>query len=1277
MAASIWDEVKNKVSLEDYLTNHCGVDDLVHASGNRLVACCPFHSENTPSFNVEDDRSNPAWQRWICYGQCDASGSVIDACMRKEGFLTPMEAIDFLNDLYELGLDHDTEGYERFQRGVQIAREQIERSRQEMESGSKAAQQARAYLHRRGLTDETIEAFELSVTTEKTRAGRLTIPLYDRGNHSVSVANRALFDEWPCQKCKKPVEAKTIASRYHKARKAAERGETPADDPTTCPECGAPENESKLSWLRGQHPKYRFEGDFEKSKLLYNEPRARIALRDNTDTIGYFIAEGYGEVWAAFEAGQHAASSYNGAVISEWQAAEVATLCVNAEKPLLLIPDFDSTGLSQVPRNIEIIRHVNKDVEIRVIHGLDKLSYQTQDGTVKHPKDLGEVLQNFDVATVQKVLQENQWSADEWLIRSKVEAINRRTNLPMYTREQQMEEVADVLRHVPHRISLHHLVPYFHEKWNIPEAEAQKWLYMQLPDDESAFSAQHIIKTIEQAEEESREFFLNTAVIKHGFPDIDRCIPAGGARRKQLSLVLGKSGTGKAQPLDSLLLTPSGWKTMGDIAVGDLVVGSDGKPTEVIGVYPQGERLIYEITFSDKSTVQCDAEHLWNVMTPSQRYRKQVSQTKTLEEIMRIGLRDKNDNRRWFIPLVQPVDFHNNNMLTVDPYVLGCLLGDGCFTGRSVRFTTADEEMTCHIKTRLPATVELRQGKSQNAPYEWTIGSFPRGGPNTLREELNKLNLLSTRSATKFIPHEYKTASTENRLALLRGLMDTDGSTSFVGSRKDGQPSSVLEFCTVSPQLAEDVQFIVQSLGGTAPIKISPSGYRTKKTGDYISGQPRYRLHIILPKNMNPFLLERKAQRFIRHGEPLRAIDGVRQVGMKEAQCIQVAAEDQLYVTDNFVVTHNTMLTTQILANMAQNGIRSIFFSLEMPAAQVYARAACQILDVTMEHAVEMIKEDDPRLDEINEVFKNMIIVDNVPEENRPAINMTPEKIGQIIQEINMTKFDTPADVVAIDHLGIVKVSENAPRSVQNDDLQAAGYIMQEMFSITKMMNVYTFMLQQLPKEIKEGVEFPYDAGRGGSKQTDYCDYIFCIWRPERSEEFQGPEKVEDRKLLEGQYKLKLGKNRHGMSVIAHCYFDAKNLRITPALQIVPDSDAVHGPSNVTLAEDAPPVVIEGTSEAGNDSVLAPSKGELAALNPSPQTTITTGAGDVLQELPSSIGGNVATNEEGIPTDQQELAKMLNLEPEEWATEQDNALGDYGVVKDNLVIGGDDDNTPI
>lgn len=362
------------------------------------------------------------------------------------------------------------------------------------------------------------------------------------------------------------------------------------------------------------------------------------------------------------------------------------------------------------------------------------------------------------------------------------------------------------------------------------------------------------------------------------------------AKRSICSMTMG---AGKAQPLTSKILTPSGWKLMGNIKVGDMVVGSDGKPTMVTGVFPQGVKDVYRVTMTDNSTTECCDDHLWQLETPTQRYRGKGSHSVRALKDFKNRLREASGNSKWFIPMVGPVEYALETVQPIDPYLLGSLLGDGCFGKNSISFTTADEQMIEMLSPLLPPTVSFKAADR----YGYRITSAER--KNKLLDCVRELGLGGKRSWEKHIPVQYKLASVKERLALLQGLFDTDGNVS----------KTSVEYSTTSWQLAQDVREVVMSLGGTAKINSRTTTYSYK--GVKKQGRVSYRLYICLPAGAQPFRLIRKLVAYTEKSKyfPHRAFKAVELIGQKECQCISIAAEDRLYVTDDFIVTHNTMTT--------------------------------------------------------------------------------------------------------------------------------------------------------------------------------------------------------------------------------------------------------------------------------------------------------------------------------------------------------------------------------
>lgn len=379
-------------------------------------------------------------------------------------------------------------------------------------------------------------------------------------------------------------------------------------------------------------------------------------------------------------------------------------------------------------------------------------------------------------------------------------------------------------------------------------------------------------------------------------------------------IIAADVGLGKAQPLDAKILTPNGWVLMGDISVGDQVMSVDGKPTVVTGVYPQGEKEIFKVVFSDGSSTECCEEHLWLTQTHLERNNERrkcsdlgVPKVRTLDEIRKTMTYRGMKNHA--IPMVAPVEFDYQDV-PLDPYLIGALLGDGSTGRRIPQLTSMDKDIVVACGLGLPFGVIFNEYKKSGRAITYNITRR-----NTRTIEFNEVGVklkemgLDCLSSAKFVPDVYKFNSIDVRLAVLRGLMDTDGYVS-----KDGV---TVQFSSCSEKLAGDVQFLAQSLGGTATIKTKTPKYRHK--GEVREGRLSYIVHLRMPPEINPFFCERKFDRVKPKAKykPVRYIVGVEPVGRKPAQCISVDNPSRLYVTDDFIVTHNTVRGL-MLARMAK-----------------------------------------------------------------------------------------------------------------------------------------------------------------------------------------------------------------------------------------------------------------------------------------------------------------------------------------------------------------------
>jgi phosphate starvation-inducible PhoH-like protein len=377
---------------------------------------------------------------------------------------------------------------------------------------------------------------------------------------------------------------------------------------------------------------------------------------------------------------------------------------------------------------------------------------------------------------------------------------------------------------------------------------------------------------------------------------------------------------GRAQPVGTPVLTPSGFQAIGTLEVGDLVIGSDGLPTPVIGVYPQGRKQVVRLCAQDGASTLCCQEHLWRVWTASDRRRAKPG--RVLEAGEMTGRLRTAHQHRFELPLLDaPVQLEPREV-PIAPYALGLLLGDGSFTGKTTpTFSTADPELAQTLQEELDG-IELRPrgGVSVNYTLRHIYGH--RGGvivANPVMAALRQLGLAGTRSETKFVPEAYLYNAPGVRLAVLQGLLDSDGGPVVRRAR-----TCRIQYTTCSPRLRDDVVFLVRSLGGVAYWRCRPAaGRRPGRAGDrpVVHRSDAFILDIRLPSGMDPFRLGRKRAMYERFGggRPMRFVDTIEPAGEMETVCIQVAAADSLYVTEDFLVTHNSINDSFVILDEAQN----------------------------------------------------------------------------------------------------------------------------------------------------------------------------------------------------------------------------------------------------------------------------------------------------------------------------------------------------------------------
>ena len=393
---------------------------------------------------------------------------------------------------------------------------------------------------------------------------------------------------------------------------------------------------------------------------------------------------------------------------------------------------------------------------------------------------------------------------------------------------------------------------------------------------------------------------------------------------------------GKEQPYSAKVLTSEGFVNMGDLKLGDKVYGSDGELCIVQNIFEQGIKPVYRLTFDDGSWAECGMDHLWKVMKPthkkkiSQRYKENCYNrwsVMSLYEIIKQWGEKPAYHNKISIPVVEPIQFTKADLI-LHPYIVGVLLGDGTMSANFCRQITCDPidiEIIKRVEELLPEGLGIVHSSYNR--YSWFINS---DGKHIWSKLFLASGLEICKTEDKFIPNSYLYSSVQDRIELLRGLMDTDGSAYKTG---------VCEFSSKSKQLAENLQFLVESLGGKASINIKEhSGY--KKDGKFIDCGIHYRVIVSL-YSINPFYLKRKSIRALvdkRFNRKERSLSKIEYVRDEQSRCILVDSYDNTYLTNNCIVTHNSyLLNSEAVYSLLKDygyGFNQAIISKSLPQAR-------------------------------------------------------------------------------------------------------------------------------------------------------------------------------------------------------------------------------------------------------------------------------------------------------------------------------------------------------
>jgi replicative DNA helicase len=374
-------------------------------------------------------------------------------------------------------------------------------------------------------------------------------------------------------------------------------------------------------------------------------------------------------------------------------------------------------------------------------------------------------------------------------------------------------------------------------------------------------------------------------------------------RPGNITVIVARSGVGKMNPLYTKVLTPTGFVEMRHIHIGSKVICPNGETSTVTRVFDHKDKEIYRIYLKDGRYADCGLEHLWKIFGRDKKgvYNWQIVDTQEIINHLNCS------TKRVYLPLVEEL-LKEDKEFDIHPYCIGAFIGDGCLSKAPI-MESADIEIIDKMQKILEC--EISSTKPTNSKSKGYRFMKKNSNENTITTSLRKLNLIGKRAYEKFIPEIYFSGSFNQRIELLRGLMDTDGTLSkSKGRNGKSEKYGNLSYSTSSEKLAKDIQRLVWSIGGIATVRTKNTFY--KKNGEKVHCRLSYRISIRFRNPNHLFFVARKKNKApnshqYQHSDLKIQVVKVEKLPNKEdCRCIEIDNSEHLYVIDDYIVTHNT-----------------------------------------------------------------------------------------------------------------------------------------------------------------------------------------------------------------------------------------------------------------------------------------------------------------------------------------------------------------------------------